>query len=89
MGLKLYNTPEVMEKIEVIKSFEESKYTDMPSSWKGWISNYTDKAVLFAMDFDPPRVRENLYWIPFSHIRKSEDDGSVYLSNWICEQKNI
>lgn len=82
----IYSVPEVMAKIQIIQAFEESKFSDIPK-WDGWIDNWTDLAALFNLNI--PAARRNLFWFPYSHLRKAADDQSIYASFWILDKKGL
>lgn len=83
---EIYRVSDVMAQIAVIRSFEENKYSDVPR-WDGFVSSWTPKAVL--LHFTQINRPSRMNWFPYSTLRKTEDDLSVYASIWILGKKGF
>jgi len=84
---EIYGISDLMMKIAVIQSFEESKYSDVPK-WDGMIDSWTDNAALFHFARSPQRPAR-MNWFPLSQLRRTEDGLSIYASSWILDKKGF
>lgn len=86
MAYEIYGNADAMSRIRVIKPSEENLYSEIPG-WGGEIRHHTDDAVLLS--FNPDRDLRARYWLPFSHLRKTEDNLSIYASDWVLRKTGL
>lgn len=82
----IFTITELMFRIRVIQAYEEDKYSEVPK-WDNLIDSWTDSAVLLHFDKINRPARHN--WFPTSQLRKTEDNFSIYASNWILDKKGF
>lgn len=68
---------ELLDELEDLTEAEERKYQELEPLG---VEKLTDKAALLALKADD-------VWFPFSQMRQL--DGSLYVSDWILEQKGL
>lgn len=83
---EIYTVMEVMERIQVMADFEESKYSDIPK-WDGEFLEHTSAAVL--LHFSRVQRPSRMNWFPFSQLRKTDDGLSIYATDWILNKKGL
>ena len=83
MSRYAYKWPELMDKFQVIKEFEEGRYDEI-GGWESEVGEYTDKAFLVVF---PGTSRKRGGWVPFSQARKAEDGQSIYVANWVQKER--
>lgn len=89
--MSIYDDKEAMSRIQVIRSFEEEKFSEIPAvdgvKWGGMIQHNSGLAVLLG--YTPEINLRRKYWLPFSHLRKAEDGLSIYASFWILDRSGL
>lgn len=78
----LFNESWIIRRISTISEFEEDRYSDIPK-WSGQYVTTTQYALLLRLD-DGRDV-----WVPFTQLRKAEDENSLYASNWILNERGL